>query len=344
MRNIGKQFFYAASSILPLSFLKKTSQVSTLLPYHHTVSDRELLHIKHLYAFKSISQFKSDLDYLLKNFVPISPEQLVEKVNRDEQKRDNTFLLTFDDGLRECEEIIAPILKEKGVPAIFFINPAFIDNKELFYRFKISLVIEKINKCRFNSLLIQKCFEVFGSEGINEVEVLVLRIKKIKQDEMKNLDYLAELLEISYNDFLTKEHPYLNFEQVLKIEKMGFTIGAHSWDHPYYSLLSLEQQLLQTTSSLAFVKNNFNQKNTFFSFPHEDISISQTFFDEFLKSDVQCDLFFGTQNQIIERGNKILHRFNAERPWIKINNNISSILLLMIVRLLLNRNDFNRLN
>jgi len=143
MRNIGKQFFYAASSILPLSFLKKTSQVSTLLPYHHTVSDRELLHIKHLYAFKSISQFKSDLDYLLKNFVPISPEQLVEKVNRDEQKRDNTFLLTFDDGLRECEEIIAPILKEKGVPAIFFINPAFIDNKELFYRFKISLVIEK---------------------------------------------------------------------------------------------------------------------------------------------------------------------------------------------------------
>ena len=92
------------------------------------------------------------------------------------------------------------------------------------------------------------------------------------------------------------------------------------------------------------MKKNFSQANAFFSFPHEDVSVSQKFFDEFLQGEVSCDLFFGTQNQIVEHGNKILHRFNAERPEISINKNVRSILLLMILRSLVGRNGFNRLN
>ncbi len=344
MMNLGKQLFYAASSILPMSFLKKTSGVSTLLPYQHTVSDRELIHIKHLYPFKNVNLFKKDLEYLLKNFVPISPDKLVEKVNRNESIRDNSFLLTFDDGLKECAEIIAPILHEKGVPAIFFINPAFIGNKELFYRFKISLVIEKIISRKSVNELMKKCFGVFNGEGINHVDFLVKRVRKIRQNEVQYLDYLATLLEVSFSDFLIKEKPYLSLEQALDLKGMGFTIGAHSWDHPYYSLLTIEEQLSQTCLSLEYVKKNFSQANAFFSFPHEDVSVSQKFFDEFLQGEVSCDLFFGTQNQIVEHGNKILHRFNAERPEISINKNVRSILLLMILRSLVGRNGFNRLN
>jgi len=344
MMNLGKQMFYAASSILPMSFLKKASGVSTLLPYQHTVSDRELIHIKHLYPFKNVNLFKKDLEYLLKNFIPISPDKLVEKVTRNDSIKDNSFLLTFDDGLKECSEIIAPILYEKGIPAIFFINPAFIDNKELFYRFKISLVIETIVSKKIDIQRLKMCYGVFVGEEINDIDILVKRIKSIKQNEVANIDYLAMLLEVSYSDFLLEEKPYLSLEQAVQLKDMGFAIGAHSWDHPYYSLLTIDEQLNQTCQSLEYVKKNFNQQNAFFSFPHEDVTVSQKFFDEFLQCEVSCDLFFGTQNQILEHGNKMLHRFNAERPEISINKNVRSILLLMIFRSLFGRNNFSRLN
>jgi hypothetical protein len=61
--------------------------------------------------------------------------------------------LSFDDGLSACYDTIAPILLRKGVPATFFLNPAFIDNKALMFRYKISLclnaldtVIDKLGK------------------------------------------------------------------------------------------------------------------------------------------------------------------------------------------------------
>ena len=37
--------------------------------------------------------------------------------------------LTFDDGFRELHDVVAPILLRKGIPATFFVNSAFIDNK-----------------------------------------------------------------------------------------------------------------------------------------------------------------------------------------------------------------------
>src|SRR5437868_11346983 len=140
-----KKAYYTACSLLPSSIVKKISPVKTLLPYHHLVSDEDLLHIKHLYAYKSSTQFRNDLDYLLKNFHPVSADELSKAINTGEETPSNSFLLTFDDGFKEVYDVISPILLEKGIPAVFFVNPAFIDNKELFYRCKISLVIEELS-------------------------------------------------------------------------------------------------------------------------------------------------------------------------------------------------------
>ena len=56
----------------------------------------------------------------------------------------NSFLLTFDDGFREIYDIIAPILLDKGIPATFFISSGFLDNRELCYQHKASLLVEKV--------------------------------------------------------------------------------------------------------------------------------------------------------------------------------------------------------
>ncbi len=118
---LSKKIYYEACSLIPISLLKKWAAPSTLLPYHHLVSDQDVLHVKHLYPYKNIRQFKKDLDLLLKYYRPVGVDEIIKSVSDRKPLPQNAFLLSFDDGFKEVNDIVAPILlAQRGCPAIFF--------------------------------------------------------------------------------------------------------------------------------------------------------------------------------------------------------------------------------
>jgi len=336
--NLAKDIYYTACSALPMRLLKKLAPPTTLLPYHHTVSDENLLHIKHLYSYKNISEFNNDLDYLLQHFKAISPQDILDSINKYNKLPANSFLLSFDDGFKEVFHIIAPILEAKGIPAIFFINPAFIDNKELFYRCKTSLLINELLKNKHDKALIR----LYGNElGLKNptTDKIIYTFKSSKSFTNNSLDILAGKISYSFNDYLVKHLPFVTTEQLKSLHEKGFTIGAHSWDHPSYDDISHSQQIEQTVSSCAYVKTQFNVRK-YFSFPYSDANLTQKLFDELVKTDVE--LFFGIQNQKEELQNKMLHRFNAERPEIPLNKQLKGLMTMMAYQKLNNKNKVIR--
>src|SRR6478735_1025353 len=112
-----KKIYYSTASFLPISLLKGISPVNLLLPYHHLISDEEVAHVKNLYGYKSKAQFETDLDYLLRHFQPLNPSALIEHYRNGTAIPRNSFLLTFDDGMREVYDLVEPILTRKGVSA-----------------------------------------------------------------------------------------------------------------------------------------------------------------------------------------------------------------------------------
>lgn len=337
--NLLKKAYYTACSLLPPAIVKKLSRVKTLLPYHHVVSDKELLHIKHLYAYKNTKQFRHDIEFLSKHFTPVSVEEVAEAMEKGKSLKEGSFLLTFDDGFKEVYEVIAPILSEKKIPAIFFINPAFIDNKELFYRCKISLMIEELGKRK-------DALDVAGEimdRPYGDFHDLKTDLKKINQLNKVKLDELAESIGYSYQDYLVSEKPFMTSDQVQELSDQGFMIGSHSWDHPYYEYLSADEQLNQTIRSIQFVKEKLHNKYSCFSFPHTDAVVTQEFFDKLKMQPVKADLLFGIQNQKTEAGNRMLHRFNAERPEVNIKSQVNGILLYTLMQTALGRNKIERI-
>ncbi len=327
--NLLKSIYYHCSSALPLALLKKLSPPGCLLPYHHIVSDDDVLHIKYLYDYKNVSQFTNDLEVLLKNYKPISPDDLIDNIQRQKKLPANTFLLTFDDGFREVHDIIAPLLEAKGVPAIFFINPAFIDNKKLFYRSKASLLIHEVLANKNNAGLLEDAANILSSSSQSADELIIL-IKKLKRDEEEIIDALATEFSLSFDDYLKKQRPFLTSEQLVFLSKKGFTIGAHSWDHPHYDALSLADQIAQTVNSCTYVKEKVNPSKITFSFPYYDTNLSQQLFDALKKEDI--DLLFGIQNQKDELYNNVVHRFNAERPGVPFENQLKGVLLYLALQ------------
>jgi peptidoglycan/xylan/chitin deacetylase (PgdA/CDA1 family) len=331
-----KKAYYTAGTLLPTGFVKKLAPASTLLPYHHLVSDEDVLHVKHLYSYKNVKQFTNDLDYLLKYVRPVSVEEIVSTVKKNDPLPPNSFLLTFDDGFREVADVIEPILTAKGVPAIFFINPAFINNNELFYRCKISLVIEELLRTDRKSL-VRECAAILGMEQTDDPKLVIDTVRKITNLNKNLLHELSVLLELSFEAYLKKHRPFLTDTQLIEMTRKGYTIGAHSWDHPYYHLISDEEQQRQTIDSCAYVLERYAPAFNSFSFPHSDARQPQAFFDRINSGPVKIDLFFGTQNQKPEPANNVLHRFNAERPELPMKQQLNGILILMMLQKMLKK-------
>ncbi len=332
--------FYKAAKYLkfvPISLLRKITSQSVVLPFYHTVSNTELAHIKHLYQVKSENQFEKDLDFLLLNYQPIDFLEYKKCIDENVPLK-NRFLLTFDDGLKEFYTFIAPILKRKGIPALNFLNTDFVDNKDLFYRYKVSVLIEKLQTTTFSEDIQKEIKHWFLDQGIS-LDDNYKGLLKITYQQKDTLDYLAHVISLDFKDYLKKEEPYLTSGQIHELIEQGFHFGAHSNDHPPYHTIALEEQLQQTKESIRIISTEFNLNYTTFSFPFTDFNVSKTFFNE-IQSNVA--LTFGCAGLKKDSVN-----FNKQRIPFEIDGfNGEEILrgeyLYYIFKCLLNKNTIHR--
>jgi len=272
--------------LLPMKWLIQVSGAHTVLPLYHTISDTDLPHLKHLYPVLSRKTFENQLDYLVEHYEPADYKLLLA----DKLPSDNRFVLSFDDGLRQFYDVAAPILIKKGIPAICFVNTGFIDNKAMFYRMKTSLLIEHLLH-HSNKSLHDEVRNRCANQGINYQYPNDL--KKITDSDQTLITELGEITGIDFNQYLADHQPYMSSEELIQLRRQGFAIGAHSVTHPYYPLLSEDEQLTETLTSVREIKEKFNMEDGLFSFPYTDFKIRKSFF-EAIKNEVK--LSFGTAN------------------------------------------------
>lgn len=283
------------------------SDITPLIPYYHVVSDEKLAHISHIHPYKSERQFINDIDFLCKRYQPITLGDLIDFARHGKKLKKGSFIITFDDGYSQIYSVVAPILFKKGVPAIFFLASDFIDNKNLGYRNKASVIIEYLNKNHDISPEIEKSILRLLNVPFGQ---LAARLLAMKYKEANVLDEIAVLIGIDFIKYLQHECPYLTSSQVRQLIKMGFYFGAHSMDHPFFPDLSLQDQLKQTKGSLQSIKNDFGLVYSLFAFPHSDYSIEEEFFHNI---ENVIDISFGTCGIKRDPVATNLQRINFER-------------------------------
>jgi peptidoglycan/xylan/chitin deacetylase (PgdA/CDA1 family) len=261
-----------------------------IIPLYHLVHDDPPAHIRHLYAIKSVAEFKQDLEYLLKHYQPIGVADLLANVQNDKPWEKPVFLLTFDDGLRECKMVIDPILKSYGLEAICFLNSDFIDNRGLFYRYLVSLILDYLEKHQEGSLQATNWLIGKGQDLQNGLRPYLL---SAGYADKHLLEGLATHLGLDLPTWLNRHRPYLTSEEILAMAKDGWTFGAHSIDHPMYNTLNQAEQVHQTGESLDKISNLIHNDLRLFAFPFTDAGVSETFFKQMYQS-LNVSLSFGT--------------------------------------------------
>ncbi|MFT6360666.1 MAG: peptidoglycan/xylan/chitin deacetylase (PgdA/CDA1 family) [Saprospiraceae bacterium] len=256
-------------------------------------------HIAHLYEPRTAYQFEKDIDFFLKYYEPVDLDFL--KNNCHLKKPDkNYFHLTFDDGLREVYDIIAPILLRKGVPATIFLNVDFVDNQALFFRYKASLILDFFNKK-----------EVSKGEYLEIENIAPKGLLHINFLNKNKLDEIAQILNIDFDDFLKEKQPYLETNKIQSLASQGFTFGGHSLNHPLFSEIPLSEKVRQATESTIFAKRITAQKTGAFAFPFTDFGVENTFFNKIFR-EKNIDISFGTAGLKQQRYAQHWQRFPME--------------------------------
>ncbi|MBW7676562.1 polysaccharide deacetylase family protein [Chryseobacterium chendengshani] len=258
------------------------------LPVYHNVSNEHLPHLKHIIHYKNEKEFEEDLDCLSKNFQWVTFDEFKDYVKGNFKPKRKIALLTFDDGYREFYDVVIPVLERKGIYAMNFVNPAFIDNKDMMFRCKVSLIKDTLDNlnCDNPSIL------------------------KLKYHQSKTIEDLSTQFEVDFEDYLEEKKPYLSLDQLHQITSKGFGISSHGMNHPLYHEVPISEQLENTILGYNYMRENgFHYES--FAFPFTDFGVEKSFFDELFKNkDIFCT--FGSAGVKMDSVSKNFHRIPME--------------------------------
>jgi peptidoglycan/xylan/chitin deacetylase (PgdA/CDA1 family) len=300
LRNsIEKTFQYQ-----PLAILNVLTGKSSVFPYYHLVSDNTPWYFDNAYPVKSKKAFEKNLDLLLRYWKPIGLTELIAEITKSGKLPQGYFHISFDDGFSEVYNMAYPILKRKGIPATTFVCSDLIDNKNLHWEHKREIIIKKASEA--------------PDKKKNEIALLFHNEASVMKN-LNNLDFnnaidynkCAKILEIDFNDILETYKPYLSTLQINEMINNGFTIGAHSINHPRFQEITFEEQQKQIISSVGYITEKFKLPYRVFAFPYGEHDLPKVL-HEFISQNDIVDLCFGTRGIISDEYTLIIQRLSME--------------------------------
>jgi len=233
--------------------------------------------------------------------------------------------LTFDDGFTECYTIIAPILQENNLGAVFFINMNFIDNDILAYRSQVSLCMDAVDSAKreVETDIIADFNRRFGV-NLKSSSLLKRYIYDLRADRLNLLTEICGFFHIDPVGYAKKYKPYLNSEQIKALSNMGFTIGSHGKDHRDLHLLPHREIESQIVDSCAYIAEITGQKQVPFSFPFGTCKLDKNYIAEIARKNPIIGKMYGIKGISLEP--PFIHRVCLDAPAINNRSTIPAIL------------------
>jgi peptidoglycan/xylan/chitin deacetylase (PgdA/CDA1 family) len=281
--------------------------------FYHSFTARDLPHITPLYPCKRPEDLERDIRYLTSTFRFVSHDEVVAHREKGSPLPPKAVALSFDDGFAECFTVVRPLLLAHGIPAIFFVCTGFIDNRDLMFRNKIALCLSRITESRKASELsaaLQERFEL----PVGSPDAVRAWLGSLQFADRAAIEAVCECLGTDVPTFLRECKPYMDSDQIAKLHADGFTIGAHSIDHPRLGeLTDWDEVKRQIRESCDVVRRITGRARVPFSFPFNAFGVSQDALAILRDRFGGIDLMYDSNNVMKSRA-FIINRICADEP------------------------------
>ena len=217
------------------------------------------------------SDFKKQINYLLKNFNILSNEDFIEIIKTKKIPKKKSVLLTFDDGYIDHWKYVYPYLKEKKISGNFYPPVKVIENKKVLDVNKIHFILEKEQNRKKILNHIFKLIRKYTNKSEDDLNIdkintvsrfddkettLIKRLLQthlpLKIREKITNDIFKSILNYDEKDFAKKI--YMNKNHLIEMNKNNMTIGSHGYNHFWWKNINYKDQLLEIKKSIEYFK------------------------------------------------------------------------------------------
>jgi len=285
--------------------------------FGHIVSDARNPFTAEIYQAPTVPEFRQALDFLQENFEFVTLADVVAHFRDGLPLPDYPVFLSFDDGLRETADIIAPILKARAIPATFFITARALGNRYLFYGHRRSYLLTSIRTAGIAPASrgpIGALLALSEPEPSEETICQALRRLSVHlPDDCVRMDECADALGVNWPEVLDAERPFLTEGRGKALLSDGFSLGAHGIDHTKFAHLGETDRRRDLRRSLDFMAEAFGLDDIAFAFPHSHKGVTRQWMTEQLRTDPRLSIFFSTAN-FAPNDRVMVNRVCLDRP------------------------------
>ena len=211
--------------------------------------------------------FRSHLRELSRRYHVVPLSTVMDALTNGTGLPDDAVAITFDDGYRNNLTVAAPILKEFGFPATFFVSTGFADGTASPWWYRLR---EAVSYTQSDSISLPDGQPVSLNEGMNRRLVAIewerhLRSKPRCERTVCLKEFFAAC-RCSEGEHVA--YPLMTRDEVRQLSEMGFEIGPHTVSH--ISMSHENKQLIEDEieTSLSSVADITGKPPTCYSYPH----------------------------------------------------------------------------
>lgn len=215
--------------------------------------------------------FERHLRFLKERCHFVSPHD----AQRTRQAREErAVLLTFDDGFRNNAEVVVPLLRRHGIPALFFVTTRHtVPGRYLWFSYLSAL------ERHFTG----DGFLLRGEFVSMSPDRRATSVGRLKADLLGLTPHPASMYEVIENELprledfvdrsdLRDSYAGMTTEQIgeLAAEDELFTLGGHTVDHPFLTRCSTEEALRQMVENRLWLQELTGRPCATFAYPSGD--------------------------------------------------------------------------
>jgi len=232
-----------------------------ILTYHRVNDDGDPF-----FSALPTAVFERQMRHVARNYRVLPLEDLVERLQRGGLPR-NTLAITFDDGYRDNLTHAAPILSRLGLPATIFLATGFIGTAEVPWFDRLAHGLKKSTM----DVVRTPWGDELALSGLparmRAMERTLEHFKRVPDEERhRGLDELLTALGVT--DQRIFKNLMLSWDDVHAVRGLGFTIGAHTVNHPILSRVTPQRAWTEILGSRTMIESACGAAPRAFAYPN----------------------------------------------------------------------------
>jgi peptidoglycan/xylan/chitin deacetylase (PgdA/CDA1 family) len=233
----------------------------------HNISGTQSPYTTGMNVSTTPSNFEAALRFLTTYYAPVRLEDVLADVD-GQGLPPRPILVTFDDAYASVVEVAAPLCRKFGVPAVYFVNAAFLNNQRLSADNLLCYVANVKGMKTINAAArTLRRTEIPQPNTLSEVFGSFLpSLTLVEREEF--LEAVRTLAGISERRLAEESALYLTTEQLRALASFDFEIGNHTYSHVHCRSMLQEEFSQEIDRNKTELETHSGKKVRSFSQPY----------------------------------------------------------------------------